>query len=137
MQDAIAFADVLSGRSDVVANGDLVADGDFCEGCAVGTALHLVGVFEGNTASAPSGTGAPVMMRDRFAPSNGDVGEFAGCDYTRYIENDGVVSGCSVGIGSLQRIAVHCGVVERRDVVGCECVLGEDLPDCFEEQCAL
>ena len=39
-------------------------------------------------------------------------------------------------VGCLKGVAVHGGVVEGRDVVGCECVLGEDLSDGFEQGCA-
>ena len=36
-------------------------------------------------------------------------------------------------VGCLQSVAVHGGVVEGRDVVVCEGVLGEHLPDCAQQ----
>ena len=130
LQDAFAFADVLTGGADVVADRDLIADGDFAEGCAVGAALHLVGVFEGDYGVCAIGDGGAGHDADCVPGGYCDAGKLACSDCARDAECYGGVGGCAMHVGCLQGVAVHGGVVEGRDVVIREGVLGEHLPDC-------
>ena len=62
-----------------------------------------------------------------------DAGKLACGDCACDAECYGGVGGCAADVGCLQSVAVHGGVVEGRDVVVCEGVLGEHLPDCAQQ----
>ena len=135
MQHTLALADVLSGGPNIVADGYLIADRDFVKWCAIRASLHLVGVLEWDYGVGAVWDGCAGHDADCAAGGNIHLGEFARGDCSGDLERDGVVCGCAAHVGCLKRVAVHGGVVEGWDVVGCERVFGEHLPYGFEQWC--
>ena len=133
LDDAVAFADVLSRRSDVVSDCDLIADCDFGKRGAGAAALHFVGVLEGYDGVRAVGDGCAGHDADHFPGGYRYTGQFARGDGARDFEGYRVVGGCAVDIRCPKRVPVHGGVVERWDVVGRERVFREYLPDCVQQ----
>ena len=88
---------------------------------------------KGTTASAPSRDGGAGHDADCVPGGYCDAGKLACGDCACDAECYGGVGGCAVDVGCLKGVAVHGGVVEGRDVVICEGVLGEHLPDCAQQ----
>ena len=99
----------------------------------MGAALHFVGVLEGNYGVGAVGDGRAGHDANDATGGYRDIRQFACGNRARDFEGYRVVGGCSMNIGCPKRVAVHRGVVQRRDVVGCEGVLFEHLSDCFEQ----
>ena len=129
IQDAFAFADVLTGGADVVADGDLIVDGDFAEGCGRLRGAASRRCLRRELRRLRHRDGAPVMMRIACPGVTATVGSSPAAIAPATLRCYGGVGRCAAHVGCLKSVAVHGGVVERRDVVICKGVQGEHLPD--------